>query len=268
MTTYDDHLLPPPPPPPPPPPAGEAIGSDPKRPSVFFTLCDLMMRTQVTRTRVLSLMGLGALGLVVGWAYGSGTARDQVARGTDFVNLYGLSLLIPVATLVLASSMFGDPTDDNTLVYLWLRPVARFKLVLSAALISFVVTWPIVVPPLVVAAALTKAGRDLALGTLLAGTVTVFAYTGIFIALGIRVKRPLVWGLLYIFIWEGFVARAGPTAAKLAVRAYGSSILSHLTDSKVVLGEIGFVPALIVPLVVGVVALAYAVWRLRHQDVA
>ena len=55
--------------------------------------------------------------------------------------------------------------------------------------------------------------------------------------LAMRVKRPLVWGLLYIFIWEGFVARAGPTAARLAVRAYGSSILNHFTDAKIVLGD-------------------------------
>jgi ABC-2 type transport system permease protein len=227
-----------------------------------------MARTQVTRMRVLSLSALGALGLFVGWAYGSGRVRDHVGQGTDFVNLYGLSLLIPVATLVLASSMFGDPTDDNTLVYLWLRPIARWQLVAAAAIVSFTVTWPITVPTLVVASALTGAGRDLAVATLIAGTLMTFAYTGLFIALGVRVKRPLVWGLLYIFIWEGFVARAGPTAARLAVRAYGSSILKHFTDTDIVLGDIDLPLAVGAPIVVGLLALGYAVLRLRRQDVA
>jgi len=226
------------------------------------------VRTQVTRTRVLSLCALGALGLFVGWAYGSGRVRDHVTQGTDFVNLYGLSLLIPVATLVLASSMFGDLADDNTLVYLWLRPVARWKMVAAAGLVSFAVTWPITVPTLVVAAALTGAGRDLTVATLIAATLMVFAYTGVFMALGVRVKRPLVWGLLYIFIWEGFVARAGPTAARLAVRAYGSSILNRFTDTEVVLGEIDLSLAIVVPVLVGIAGFAYAVFRLRRQDVA
>ena len=29
----------------------------------------------------------------------------------------------------------------------------------------------------------------------------------------LRVKRPLVWGLLYIFIWEGFIARGSSSSA-------------------------------------------------------
>ena len=227
-----------------------------------------MLRTQVTRTRVLSLGSLSTLGVIVGWALGSSRVPDHLRAGTDFVNLFGLSLLVPVATLVFASSMFGDPSDDGTLVYLWLRPVARWKLTLATALTSFSVTWPLVVPPLVLAAALTQAGMALVVGTFIAATVMVLAYVGVFLALGLRVKRPLVWGLLYIFIWEGFIARGSANAAKVAVRAYGSSILRDYTGANLILADIDFVWAVVVPLVAGVLALAYATYRLRHQDVA
>lgn len=237
-------------------------------PSVFFALCSLMIRTQVTRTRVLSLGSLSALGVVVGWALGSARVRDHLRSGTDFVNLYGLSLLIPVATLVFASSMFGDPTDDGTLVYLWLRPIARWKLTAATALTSFAVTWPLVVPPLVLASALTKGGQTLVVGTFVSATVMVLAYVGVFVALGLRVKRPLVWGLLYVFIWEGFIARGSANAAKVAVRAYGSSILRDYTGTNLILGDIDFVWAIAVPLLMGLIGLVYATRRLRRQDVA
>lgn len=239
-----------------------------RTPSVFLSICSLMVRTQVTRTRLISLGSLSVLALVVGAALGNGRVRNHLTTGTEFVNLYGLSLLVPIATLVFASSMFGDPSDDGTLVYLWLRPVARWKLVLAAALTSFVVTWPLVVPPLVAAASLTKGGSDLVWGTLTSATVMMVAYTGLYIALGLRVKRPLVWGLLYTFIWEGFVARGSTNAAKAAVRAYGTSILHQVTGVPLVLSDLDYVWAISVPLVAGALGLAYAVRRLHKMDVA
>jgi len=273
MTDLVDPASAPPPLPEPesspdPTPGLSLTGTDRRTPSVFFSICALMVRTQVTRTRLVALGSLSVLALVVGAALGNGRVRNHLTTGTDFVNLYGLSLLVPVATLVFASSMFGDPSDDGTLVYLWLRPVARTKLVAAAALTSFVVTWPLVVPPLVAAASLTKGGSDLVWGTLLSATVMMFAYTGLYVALGLRVKRPLVWGLLYTFIWEGFVARGSTNAAKLAVRAYGTSVLHEVTNVPLVLSDLSFAWGVTIPLVAGVLGLAYAVRRLRRMDVA
>jgi len=239
-----------------------------RTPSVFFTLYKLFLRTQVTRTRVISLVSLGVVGMLVAWGLGTTLRANPLVRGTDFVNLYGLSLLVPIVVLVFASSMFGDLRDDNTLVYLWLRPVSRIKLALAAALASLTVSWPLAVPPLVIGAALTGGGPTLVRATLLSATVVTVAYTGIFLALGLRVKRPLVWGLLYVFIWEGFIARGSFTAAKGAIRAYGSSILSSITGRTLVLADISLSWSIVVPLVAGVVGLAYTVLRLRRQDVA
>jgi ABC-2 type transport system permease protein len=228
-----------------------------------------LLRTQVTRARVISLVLLSGLGIVVGASLGAAPrVRDHVSTGADFINNYGLSLLVPVATLVFASSVFGDLNDDSTLVYLWLRPVPRRTLAGAGALTALSITWPLVVPPLAVSAALTKGGQPLVLGTIVAATVGVLAYTGLFLALGARVRRPLVWGLLYIFIWEGFVARGSENAAKVAVRAYGSSILTHYTGAQEVLGSFSLTWSIFVPLVAGACGLAYTVHRLRHQDVA
>ena len=76
------------------------------------------------------MLSLGALGLVsvlVGFAIGHADLVDPLRQGTRFVNGFGLSLLVPVATLVFASAALGDPNEDGTLVYLWLRPVARWQ---------------------------------------------------------------------------------------------------------------------------------------------
>jgi ABC-2 type transport system permease protein len=204
----------------------------------------------------------------VGWALGLPRVRNHLAAGTEFANTFGLSLFVPIVALVFASSMFGDLRDDGTLVYLWLRPLSRLKLAGAAFAAALTISWPLAIPPLVTGTYLTRGGPDLVLGTLAAASLVLVAYVGVFCALGLRVKRPLVWGLLYIFIWEGFVARGSFTAAKVAIRAYGSSLLHQFTGADLILSDIDLVWAITVPLAVAALGLTYTVWRLHHQDVA
>ena len=92
-------------------------------------------------------------------------------------------------------------------------------------------------------------------GTVAAATVALAAYIGIFCALGLVAKRSLVWGLLYIFIWEGFVATAADSAARLAVRTYARSVLMGIADVPLRGTVIGSPARWIVPLMVGGAAL-------------
>jgi len=239
----------------------------------------LILRTQVTRGRVLALLALDLAGLVVGIALGA-TDRPllevvdgvlvpgHLLAGARFVNLFGLSLVVPVTALVFAAASLGDLDEQGTLVYLWLRPVRRARIVVAAAAASFTVAWPVVVIPLAVTAAATRGGTELVLGTIASSTVALVAYVGIFCALGLVTKRSAVWGLLYIFIWEGFVATAADAAAKLAIRTYARSVLESITDVPLAGTFIGAPASVAVPIAVGVGALGFATWRLTRRDVA
>ena len=52
-----------------------------------------------------------------------------------------------MATLVFASAALGDPNEDGTLVYLWLRPV-RSRVVIAAIASSIRSSSPVVRRPL------------------------------------------------------------------------------------------------------------------------
>jgi ABC-2 type transport system permease protein len=52
----------------------------------------------------------------------------------------------------------------------------------------------------------------------------IVTYTSVFVALGLRMRRALAWGLAYILIWEGAVANAGAGLARLAIRLSTRSI--------------------------------------------
>lgn len=237
----------------------------------------LILRSQVTRARLVALLALGIVGIVVGAALGASDRPTQLVdgvavaghllTGARFVNTFGLSLLVPVTALVFAAASLGDLDEEGTLVYLWLRPVRRSRIVVAAAAASFCVSWPIVVVPLGLAAAATGGGTGLVVGTVAAATVALVAYTGLFCALGLVTKRSLVWGLLYIFIWEGFVATAADSAARLAVRTYSRSVLTGIGDVPL-RGTVVEAPyRWVVPLVVGGLAVAFATWRLARRDI-
>ena len=233
----------------------------------FLALYRLILRSIATRGRIVALGALGALGVVVASAVGSDT-RDA-AR---FVDLFGLTAAVPLTTLVFASASLGDIIDDGTMVYLWLRPVPRVRIVAAATAATLTVVVPLVLIPLLAATAVTGAGAAVVVGGALAALFGLLAYTGLFVMLGVRVRRSLVWGLVYIFIWEGFVANAGKTASRLAVRAYTRSIISDIALTPELpalrLATISPFFSYVVPVGVLLASLAYATWRMQHQDVA
>jgi len=256
-------------PPPPPPSKGES-DKEPSGnpPGATLAMYRLLLRSLATRGRVLGLGLLGLAGVVVGFAIGASHPFDPLEAGTQFIDHFGLSVLVPVTTLVFASAAIGDATDDGTLVYLWLRPVRRSRLALAAFAASLTICLPLIGIPLVAAAALVRGGAELVSGTAVSVTVSVVAYCGLFTAWGIRVRRALPWGLAYILLWEGFVARAGKSAGRLAILSYSQSILAEYTGVALRLAESPLAVGIIVPLLVAVLAVIYAIRRLNVQDVA
>ena len=232
------------------------------------TIYRVTLKMQATRPRLIALGLLGVVGVLIGLAIGVGDVRDPLNAGTNMINAFGLSLYAPVVTLVFASASLGDPTEDGTLVYFWLRPVPRSQIVAATYLATLTVALPLVLVTLGLAAVLTGAGGGLVWGTLASATLAVIAYGGIFTWLGLRVRRALVWGLAYILLWEGFVASAGRSAARLAVRAYTRSVLHDATGVDLKLATVSSAYAVIVPVVIAAVATAATVRRLRRTEVA
>ena len=83
-------------------------------------------------------------------------------------------------------------------------PSPRWQISLGAALASVGTALPLVVIPVTLAASLGAGRRHaVACGAAAAATVATIGYAGVFLALGFKVRRALVWGLAYILIWEG-----------------------------------------------------------------
>jgi len=117
------------------------------------------------RARLVALAGLGVVAVVVGLAVGSQPEADRLEVWVRFANTFGLSLLAPVVALLVASAALGNPSEDGTLVYLWLRPVERWQLATAAYAAALTVSLPAVVVPLAIGAAAARTGGEAVWGT-------------------------------------------------------------------------------------------------------
>lgn len=250
-------------------PGGQpAVNSSPPRtPGAFMALYQLVLRHQVTRGRVALFGAIAALSVLLGWVVGR-NSDDRVEDAVNLVSAIGLGLIVPVVALVLGSAALGNWIDDETLVYVWLRPVKRSVVAAAATLASLTVAIPVVSGSLMIMAALGSGGDG---GAILATAVSTAlggaAYTALFVALGLVIKRALLWGLVYVFIWEFFVARAGAGAARLSINSYAASILARIGDVDIRLADRGLTTSYIVLFAVTAVALGFTTWRLNRANV-
>lgn len=230
----------------------------------------LHVRTLLTRPRIIGLSAVALTALGVGLALRfSQNPETRDERIYDLlITTFGLNLVVPVTALVFASAAFGDPTDDQTLVYLWLNPIARWKLVAGALAASLTVTLPVAVVPLALATIVAGSGSRVVGATALGAVLAGVAYAVVFLGLGLRVRRALVWGLAYLLIWELAVARVASGAAKLSISVYSRSVLAELTDHVAPLNGTSLTAALIVPAIAISLALALTVRWLRRAEVA
>jgi ABC-2 type transport system permease protein len=229
----------------------------------------VVLRQLVTRGRIAALLLVGAVVTVVATAVGlADTTSDPVETGVRLISDLGFTTLVPIVALVFASAALGDLREDATLVYVWLRPMDRWPVVVGAWLAAVTVSLPLTLVPLTISSIAVDGGTDLIGATVIAALVGVIAYSARFVLAGLLLKNAIVWGLGYILIWEGIVAAFGSFAARLAVRGYTRSILTAVTDVDLDLGDLSLAVGVVMPLLAALVALALAGLRLRSMDVA
>lgn len=223
--------------------------------------------TILSKGRVAGLGAVALLGVLLALAV-RGRASVDAELPLRMLSQYELSLLVPVVSLVLGAAAFGDLVDDRTLVYLWLRPIARWRVVLGAWTAAFAGSLVFAVLPTTVAAAMADGGGTVVAAALVAATVGALGYTSMFLLLGLLVRRALVWGLAYLLIWEQFVARSGSTAARLSILVNARSLLYRLSDfpPPALSPATGFGAA--APVLVGLAALALTALALRRVEIS
>ena len=237
-----------------------------------------LVRQVVTPGKLFALGALGALMIVVGWLVGLAGADQDLSGarllrdGAAYADGFGLIIIVPIVSLVFGSSVLGEAREDGTLVYLWLRPMNRAPVAVGAAAAAVTAALPLTVIPTVVggwlAADRVAGSVDLLWGAAAAAALGTAAYSSLFGLLGLLVRKPIIWGLGYVLLWEGLAVGLGDFAARLSLRGYTRSVLSHLSGIDSGFDSYTTTTALVVLAAVSVSGLILAAVRLNRLDVA
>ena len=250
-------------------------------PAVFALAARLQIRSR--KTFVLALVSalpvagsmLAASVIRLRFGEGISTGFEQVSVVMGLMYMY----LILVVPLFYATALIGDEVEDKTITYLFVRPVPRAiiylgkylagvlavsLLIFPSAVLSFMILTSVdpaeeIFPHLIVIL------QDLAVLTL--GTL---AYSSLFGLMGVALKRPLLWGILFCLGWESFVTYIPGVIHRFTIMHYLQSLLPHPSGQRGILSLFQSVtPAptcVLTLLLVAAALLALSCWVVSHRE--
>jgi ABC-type transport system involved in multi-copper enzyme maturation permease subunit len=165
----------------------------------------------LTNRRWIIVLLLAVLvGVVMG--YSSSLNTDPLNQGSNLLNLLVLSFVLPIMAMIFGASMIRNEIDDRSITQVITSPVDR-RISYLGYYLSLLIVLAIA---LIVIASVGWAGYFLVSGVsgesvgLLIGYLAVIllgaiVYSSFFLVIGVILKQPIYLGLIYAFIWEGFI---------------------------------------------------------------
>ena len=147
-----------------------------------------------------------------------------------------LQILILLYSLIYGTTLIHEDIEKRTATYLTTRNLKRGEIVLYKYLglvLSLVLLFSISISLNYFILGLNGSMSelfshiDLLLGLLFVSAMAIVAYTALFTFIGIVIKRPLMIGLIFAFIWEIFITNLESNIRIITIMYYPRSIFSH-----------------------------------------
>lgn len=197
---------------------------------VFFITVRYLLSTR----RVIATAGLSLIPLVVAGSLAlARVASFDILLFQAFMVPLLLQIVLIFVTVVNANALIREEIEDQTLVYFLTRPISKPMISTFKYLGSLAAGLILLVPPVVLAYAITQLytgdpfGSDLDVlrGFVGATALGIAAYGAFFAFLSVLVRRPLFVGLLFGFLWESIVGSIPGDVPKLSIIHYLRSVL-------------------------------------------
>lgn len=234
----------------------------------FRALYTTLLRGSSSRARVAGFVGVAVVQIAVSIVLATSGLSDPLGAAVQMVDKFGLTLTIPLAALVFGTAALGDPIEDGTYVYLWLRPIRRGQITLAAYASTLTCVVPLAVVPTVIGGVILEPTAAVAVGALAASLVAGAAYSAVFVLLGQLTQRSLIWGIAYLLIMEQFISRGGRGLGFISVHSHAVSVLARTVDQRISLDYFSRPVAVVVPIVFTLAWLGFSTRRQNKMSVA
>lgn len=238
-----------------------------------WPIVEVTLRGALGRRRTLLVALLAAVPVVIAAIIRvGGTTTEGASLTAGLLDALLVTTVLPMVALVFGTSVLGSELDDGTAVYLLVKPIERWRIVVSKAVVAAGITMALVFPSTLLAGLVVGAGRggeSIAIGFALAVLPGSLVYAVGFVALSVVTSRALIAGLLYVFIWEGLLAGLFAGTAVLSVRQYVLALAGWVAggDGEAITSSVDVQTAVVLAVVVLVVAVAIAIRRLASWEV-
>ena len=223
------------------------------------------------RSLLMLVLALAPVGLAI--VYRLGEHLDQ-HDWTANVLLNGIvvTTILPLACLILGTSAIGSEIEEGTAVFILSKPVPRRDIIGAKFAASALVAAAFILPATAVSGLIALRGapeNGLITGFTIAALLGILAYTAIFILLSVATSRALLFGLVYVFIWEGLITELFSGTRYLSVRQYclGIADLIATVSKQDFEAKLGGPEALILASAVAAATLILAVRRFEAFEI-
>lgn len=176
----------------------------------------------------------------------------------------GLALTVPLVALVAGTGVLAPEIDDGSVVYLLAKPVPRPVIVLSKVVVAVgCVLAFAVLPVLATGLFLNPSVPELGLGYALGALVGGVTYAAVFVMLATVSRHAVVFGLVYVLIWEGLLGPLLSGIRWVSITQWGAAVAATVSDDLGLSTDLAVAYALVAAAVVTVAAVWFAGQRLR-----
>ena len=181
--------------------------------------------------RALDVFGLTALRV-------NGQAVGGIGVFGVMIWMLFLRFIVPVLAVFYGTALMADEVEDKTLTYLFTRPIPRGAVLIGKYLAYVTCTMLVVLPAVMLVYFLVVPFRDVPstftslvtdLGLLGLGLAV---YGAVFAFVGAYFKRPLVFGLVFVFGWEPTAMALPGYLKQFTVAHYLQALVPHAMPSE------------------------------------
>lgn len=183
------------------------------------------------------------------------------------------TLLLPLVALIFGTAAIGAEIEDGTAVFLLSKPISRWRVIAAKVGVAAASTVLLVVPVIVATTWIlhqSPTADGLMGGMALGATAAAILYAAVFVALSTVTTRALIFGLVYVFVWETFATSLFSALRWVSIREIGggwSDAIISITDTAIYDPQLTTQSAVIGSLVAFSAALAIAVRSLKRFEI-
>jgi len=194
---------------------------------------------------------------------------DQAFANVAADGIFGL--VVPITALVIGDSVLGAEVRSGTFHFTWLSPTPTWKIVLGRWAGGSIVVLATIAPACALAA-LVAGSPASAVPAFVAAAIGGVSYVAVFIAIASLTRRTAVWSLTFVFLVERLLGTALTAIAQLSPTWESRAIfVGYISDAPTRIVRTGIpegAAAVVRLLIVTVVMLGVAVWRMAHMRMA